>query len=255
MIFIEDRSEEQIEAIISFLKSFRKPFVIGLSGGVDSAVAAKLCSLAGKTKALIMPDEVTPKKNVNDAVQFAESIGIEHELIKIDGVVRAFGPFKNIRSQSNTKARARMVLLYRVANDEDSLVVGAGNKSEIMVGYFTKSGDGNCDILPIGDLYKTEVTNIAHRLGIPDEITEKAPSADLYEGQTDEMELGIDYLILDLILRGFELGMDVGETTTYLSINSDLVKRVENMVRESTHKRSPPVILKLGLRTPYIDWS
>jgi NH(3)-dependent NAD(+) synthetase (EC 6.3.1.5) len=154
-----------------------------------------------------MPDSITPKSNVDDAIETAKNFGIEYEIIDIEKILEDFGPFKSDLARANTKARIRMVLLYKKANEESSLVAGAGNKSEILTGYFTKYGDGACDILPIGDLYKTEVKYLAKALDIPKKIIDKVPSADLYEGQSDEKELGVDYATLDEMLRGFELQM------------------------------------------------
>ena len=254
MIVIKNKAEEQIEAITAFLKSFRKSMILGLSGGIDSSVVAKLCSLSVKTKALIMPDSITPKSNVDDAIETAKNFGIEYEIIDIEKILEDLGPFKSDLARANTKARIRMVLLYKKANEESSLVAGAGNKSEILTGYFTKYGDGACDILPIGDLYKTETKYLAKALDIPKKIIDKVPSADLYEGQSDEKELGVDYATLDEMLRGFELQMKKEEISRNLGIPLKEIEKVEKRVNENRHKRRTPIILKLGLRTPGVDW-
>jgi len=251
---IENRAKEQKDAIIEFMKSFDKPFIVGMSGGLDSSVVASLCSEAGKTMALIMPDSITSEESTKDAVELAENLSIGYEVINIDDMVKALSPFKSRVSEGNTKARVRMCLLYKRANEENCFVVGTSNKSEIMVGYSTKFGDGASDILPIGDLYKTEVRFLAKELGIPEKILKKVPSAGLYPGQTDEEELGIDYETLDLILKGLELQVNDDRIAEALNMPVSQIKRVREMVECSRHKRRAPYILKLGLRTPWIDW-
>jgi NAD+ synthase len=253
---IENRAKEHKDVIAHFLRSFDKPFILGMSGGLDSSVVAALCSEAGKTRALIMPEStnITSEESTRDAVELAENLSIEYEVINIDGMVKALSPFKSRVSEGNAKARARMCLLYKRANEEDCFVVGTSNKSEIMTGYSTKFGDGASDILPIGDLYKTEVRFLARELGIPEKIIKKVPSAELYPGQTDEGELGIDYETLDLILKGLELQINDEGIAGALNMPVARIKRVREMVECSRHKRRAPYILKLGVRTPWIDW-
>ncbi|MDY6984972.1 MAG: NAD+ synthase [Candidatus Thermoplasmatota archaeon] len=251
---IENRAKEQKDVIVHFLRSFDKPFIVGMSGGLDSSVVAALCSEAGKARALIMPDSVTSEQSTKDAVELANKLGVEHELMNIDNAVKALGLFKTKISEANAKARARMCLLYRRANEEDCFVVGTSNKSEIMMGYSTKFGDGASDILPIGDLYKTEVRFLARELSIPEAIIKKVPSAELYPGQTDEGELGMDYETLDLILKGLELQVNDDGIAGALNMPVARIERVREMVECSRHKRRAPYILKLGVRTPWIDW-
>jgi len=173
MISIENKSKEQKEAIISFLKSIDKPIILGMSGGLDSSVVAKLCSESIRTRALMLPESATPEDSTEDAIDLARELGIGYEVIDIDPAVRSLGPFKSQASEANAKARARMCFLYKKANEEGCLVAGTGNKSEIMVGYSTKFGDGACDLLPIGDLYKTEVRFLAKEIGIAEKIIKK----------------------------------------------------------------------------------
>jgi NAD+ synthase len=134
------------------------------------------------------------------------------------------------------------------------LVCGAGNKSELMIGYFTKYGDGGVDILPIGDVYKTHVFELAKYLALPDSIIEKQPSAGLTEGQTDEKEIGMPYKLLDSILLGLETFQTEENIADQLNIPISDVKRVRSMIYKSEHKRRVPIILKLGVRTPGNDW-
>jgi NAD+ synthase len=147
-----------------------------------------------------------------------------------------------------------MIVLYHYANAERRLVVGTSNKSEVLVGYFTKFGDGGADLEPIGDLYKTEVRALARRLGLPDKIIQKAPTAGLWKGQTDEGELGITYDRLDAILSGIELGLGEKEIARRADSNISEVARVAKMVRLSSHKRKFQPAPKIGFRTPGLDW-
>ncbi len=147
-----------------------------------------------------------------------------------------------------------MIVLYHFANTEGRLVVGTGNKTELLVGYFTKFGDGGADLEPIGDLYKTEVRQLAASMGIPDRVVTKAPSAGLWKGQTDEGEMGITYDRLDAILFGLEQGLDEKVIADRAETSVKEVERIVGTVRMSAHKRKFPSAPKIGLRTPGLDW-
>jgi NAD+ synthase len=134
------------------------------------------------------------------------------------------------------------------------LVAGTGNKSELLVGYFTKYGDGGVDMLPIGDLYKTQVWALAKELGLPERIVKKVPTAGLWKGQTDEGELGISYENLDCVLFGIERGQSDQEISRSTKVPLKEVKRIEAMIERSAHKRKMPHIPKTGIRTLGIDW-
>ena len=146
-----------------------------------------------------------------------------------------------------------MILLYEYANMTNSLVCGTSNKSEILVGYFTKYGDGGVDIMPIGDIYKTQVLELARYLKIPKEIITKPPTAGLIKGQTDEKELKLSYIELDMILAGLEKKMDISDIAKALGIKKSDVERIRKMRKSSQHKRRTALIPKLGLRTPGLD--
>ncbi|MEM3390796.1 MAG: NAD+ synthase [Archaeoglobaceae archaeon] len=234
---IVDRITQFIREIVE--KSKSTGVVLGLSGGVDSAVVAFLCVKAlGREKVLanIMPEKgVTPERDVEDALQVAKMLGIKHNVIEISPFVHLFletlGEDKN--AVINLKPRIRMTINYFFANKLQRLVVGTGNKSEIMVGYFTKYGDGAVDFNPIGDLYKTEVFEVAKFLGVPENIIKKKPTAGLYVGQTDEDEIGMSYAELDEILKAIEKG---------IKMENEKFKRVLSLISASDHKRKLPPI-------------
>jgi NAD+ synthase len=157
-------------------------------------------------------------------------------------------------ARANLKARLRMAILFEYAFMTKSLVCGTSNKSELLVGYFTKYGDGGVDIMPIGDLYKTEVFELAKYLKIPDEIIKKPPTAGLIKGQTDEKELGCNYKTLDTILLGLEQKKDLPIIAKNAGVNISFVEKIKNMRVKSQHKRQTPLVPKIGSRTPGTDW-
>ncbi len=234
--------------------------VIGLSGGLDSAVVLKLCVDAlgnEKVHALLMPERMEGNEDARDAEEYAKDMGIEYKIIEIEGIADEF--FNSLGGVSryalaNIKARARMALLYGYAYDRNLIVMGTSNKSELLTGYFTKFGDGGADFMPLGDLYKTQVVELAKHVGVPEKFIRKKPSAGLHPGQTDEDDLGMGYETLDRILQGIEKDLDDEDIAEECNIEEKEVARIREMVRRSAHKRKTPIIPKIGLRTVGWDW-
>ena len=244
-----------IKSFISFRvnEAKAKSVVIGLSGGLDSAVTTKMCVEAlGKEKVfcILLPTENTPKEDTEDALEFAKSLGVKYRIINISGIVKKIASTihnkMKKKEMGNIHARTRMIVLYYFANKNNYLVVGSGNKTELLMGYFTKYGDGACDIMPLGDLYKTQVRELAKHLKIPEKIINKTPRAGLWKGQTDESELGIKYEILDQILYGMEKGLKNNEIVKSVGVEISEVKRIKNIVNSTKHKRKMPEIARIG---------
>ncbi len=258
--------EEQVRIIESFLAhqleaSGRKGVVLGLSGGVDSALVAKLCvdALGARRVLALGLPEGRGGKDLEEARGWAKELGIEFRVVDIAPMVSAFDEHLKAKkadriARGNLRARARMVVLYWIANTEDRLVMGTGNKSELLMSYFTRWGDGGVDYQPIGDLYKTQVREMSRHLGLPERIIAKVPSAGLWAGQTDEAELGISYDELDRILLGIELQMEPEAIAEKARVALEQVLRIEEVVSASAYKRKMPLIPKLGIRTLGLDW-
>jgi len=214
-------------------------FVIGVSGGIDSAVAAALSFKASKkTLALIMPCE-SEANDLQDALKLVKKFKIPYKIIRLEKpyfAIKKLLPVKLSRvAAGNLKARLRMLILYSFANSGNALVVGCGNKTELKFGYFTKYGDGAADILPLGNLVKSEVRKAAQKLGIPSSIIKKPPSAGLWKGQTDEKEIGLSYDILDGILKNISSIKKLDRTGR---------KKAETLLIRGAHKMRLPEICK-----------
>jgi NAD+ synthase len=217
--------------------------VIGLSGGIDSSVVAALAkgALGDNVLGVIIPCH-SRDEDSEHARMVAEKFGIECERVDIGPVydrLMASLPKAGGIAPANLKPRLRMVTLYYFANMRNYLVLGTDNKAELMTGYFTKYGDGGVDLLPIASLYKREVREMARILSVPDEIITKPPSAGLWEGQTDEGEMGITYDELDSILQDLESG-------NLKSADPAKLKKVRGMISRSEHKRRLPDIFKVS---------
>ncbi|MFH1101643.1 MAG: NAD+ synthase [Methanobacteriota archaeon] len=238
-----------------------KNIVLGLSGGVDSATVAVLCQQTlgtAHTFCLFLPDETTPLQDRKHITLLLKKFKLKCHEKEITPLVHQMSSTCLLKPDkfalANIKARIRMALLFEYANMTKSLVCGTSNKSEILIGYFTKYGDGGVDIQPIGDLYKTRVYALAKHLKIPSEIIKKPPTAGLWKNQTDENEIGLDYQTLDKILYGLEQKRTVENIAAILSMKKSTVEHIHQMRKKSQHKRRTPLIPKLGMRTPGLDW-
>lgn len=235
--------------IVDFIRDYVakagvKGVVLGLSGGIDSSLVATLaCEAIGPDKVLgiILPvDANRDARNIDDAKLLAEHLDMKYEIFELKEAVAAYDSLNLDKvARGNLAARLRMVTWYARANQENRLVLGTGNKTELMIGYFTKYGDGGTDVLPIGELYKANVWDLARFVGVPEKLIQKAPSAGLWEGQTDEGEIGISYPDLDSILfLHLEKGMNVEEIVDR-GIERSKIERVLTMMTRSQHKRDP----------------
>lgn len=217
-----------------------KGIVMGISGGIDSSVVALLSKKAvGKNNllCLLMPCH-SHKQDLEDARLLARKFKLKTKFIDLCKIYDNFLqllPQADSKTKGNLKARLRMVTLYYFANKLNCLVAGTGNKSEFYAGYFTKYGDAGVDILPIGDLYKNQVRDLARSLGVPARIIDKPPSAGLWLGQTDEQELGITYDDLDATLSYILTGKKKRHTSRHL-------KKVKKIICVTEHKRSGPSV-------------
>ncbi|MEY4505050.1 MAG: synthetase, NH3-dependent [Pseudomonadota bacterium] len=240
--------------LVGFLKKemlatgFRRA-VFGLSGGIDSAVTAVLCQKAfGKNiLAVMMPSDTTNPQNMSDALALCEKFNIEAEHVDLKNMLLAY-PLsldgKHLR-RGNLCARLRMAILYDISSRERAIVVGTSNKSEIILGYGTHYGDTACAINPLGSLYKTQIFGLAKHLGVTNEILTKAPSADLWEGQTDEDELGHTYANLDKVMYSI---FNEGKTPSELKdagADSAIVDFVMNRYESNTFKSRLPKIAQI----------
>ncbi len=235
---LEKKLSDWIENKVTMAKA--KGVVLGLSGGIDSAVVAVLCKkvFPKHTLTLVMPCH-SINKDLDDALELAKKFNIFYKIIDLSEIYDLFvsvlldrkekkASFK--LAEENIKPRLRMITLYYFANKLNYLVVGTGNKTELMVGYFTKYGDGGADILPLGNLLKNQVRELAEYLRIPKKIISKPPSAGLWKGQTDEEEIGVSYEQLDKYLNGEELN------------NKMIEEVIQNKIITNEHKRSTPSI-------------
>ena len=235
----------------SFKKAGFSKAVLGLSGGIDSALVAYLLRDAlGKENvlAIMMPYKSSNPDSLNHAKLVVEDLGINSKTIEITEMIDAY--FKNEKEATslrmgNKMARERMSILFDYSSKENALVVGTSNKTEIYLGYSTQFGDSACALNPVGDLYKTNIWALSRYLKIPNELIEKKPSADLWEGQTDEQEMGLTYKEADQVMyRLLEENKTVEEVLAE-GFNKDLVDNIVRRINRSEYKRRMPLIAKI----------
>jgi NAD+ synthase len=240
--------------------------LLGLSGGIDSALVAYLVAEAIGPQNLLcvlMPYRTSSPQSRSDAEDVARRLGSPSRLVDISPIVDGYfesgsAPDGEARHEAlrrgNFMARARMAVLYDHSVTWRGLVVGTGNKTETLIGYTTIFGDAACAFNPIGDLYKSQVRQLAEALGVPDSILRKAPSADLWPGQTDESEVGFSYAELDRLLYWLVDRRRKPEELAEMGFEPTLVERVIRMVAGAEFKRQVPPIAKLGPRTAGVDY-
>ncbi|WP_336364369.1 NAD+ synthase [Halalkalicoccus salilacus] len=251
-------SEEELETVNARITGFiadtveeagADGAVLGLSGGIDSTLTAHLAVDAlgtDRLHGLVLPATVSSEENMSDAELVARELGISYDVIEIEPIVdslldalpEADGDHVAV---GNARARIRAVLNYLLANHENRLVLGTGNRAEAAVGYFTKYGDGAVDCHPIGNLYKQQVRQLAHHVGIAEDLAEKTPTAELWADQTDESEMGVDYDTLDAVLALHVDGpLSRAATVRTVDCEPDAVDRIVGMYERSAHKRQVP---------------
>jgi NAD+ synthase len=234
--------------------------VLGLSGGVDSAVCAYLAAEAlgaENVTGVILPHRTSAARSRTDAETVAAKLGIRAEVVEISPMVDPLFRDQKIEDplrRGNVMARARMIVLYDISSRDRALVFGTSNKTELLLGYGTLFGDMASALNPLGDLYKTQIWELARTLGVPAEVIQKRPSADLWEGQTDEGEMGFTYRDADLVLALLVDHRRTVEETIAMGWDEKLVRRIRQKMEQSQFKRRPPLIAKVSGRTVNVDF-
>ncbi|GAB6879324.1 NAD+ synthase [Halorubrum gandharaense] len=250
----DEELDDARDRIVSFIQSVvddagADGAVLGLSGGIDSTLTAHLAVEALGVDGLhgiTMPAEVNDPEIMSDAERVAESLGIEYDVVEIQPIAETFfeqypDAAEDRMAKGNVFVRTRAVLNYFVANAENRIVLGTGNRAEAATGYFTKYGDQAVDCNPIGNLYKMQVRQLAKHVGVPHDLVMQKPTAGMWTGQTDEEEMGLDYDTLDAILAvHVDGGLSRAATARELDVPVEAVDRVVELYETSKHKRSMP---------------
>ena len=237
-----------------------KTGIVGLSGGVDSAVSAFLTAEAigpENTFCVMMPYKDSNPDSIKHAELAIKKLGCKSDLVNITPMVEPlFDLHKDMDRlrKGNIMARERMIVLYDYSQKINGLVIGTGNKTETLLGYTTIFGDSASAINPIGDLYKTQIWQLAEFLGVPDEITNKPPSADLWDGQTDEGEFGFTYKEVDELLYLLVDERKSDEELIKSGFDIKFISRIKKLIQRSQYKRRPPLIAKITYRTVNLDF-
>ncbi|PRM94937.1 NAD(+) synthetase [Aliarcobacter cryaerophilus] len=231
------------------LKTGLKKITLGLSGGLDSAVVAVLCKevFDDNLNCVLMPSQFSSKASIDDAIELCKKFDIKYEIVSIEPMLSAY--LKNMEENSlrigNFSARLRMSVLYDISARENSLVVGTSNKSELLLGYGTIFGDLACAINPIGDIYKSDLFEFAKYLGVNDSILTKAPSADFYEGQSDEADLGYSYSKIDSLLKKMIDENRSKDELLALGFEDEFIETIKKRVKINEFKRRLPIVAKI----------
>src|SRR2546425_3894349 len=261
MSTLEIECDSVARDIVAFIRKVTKDAgvngaVVGLSGGVDSSLVARLLVEAlGSNNVLgvLMPTDFTPKEDTGDALTLAKQLGIRSEIIEIQSIFQSFMSSLDQDRQSsrgkitlaNLRSRIRMVVLYFFANKLNYLVAGTGDRSEDLIGYFTKYGDGGVDFLPISHLYKTQVRKLAEFLGIPGRIAYKPSSPQLYPGHNATDEIPVDYDVLDMVEKMlFDDKLSPADVSIKCDLRRGIVDEVARRYANSSHKRLYPPMLR-----------
>ena len=223
--------------------------IFGLSGGVDSVVTAYLCanSIKDNTTVLILPDsKISPKEETEDAIKVVDELGLNYRLLDINLIHGSYA--KNLepddKALGNLSARIRKNIIYYYANAKNLTVLGTSDKTEHLIGYFTKFGDGAADLLPISSLYKNQVRGLAKYLGVPDSIIKKKSSPNLWKNHFAEIELDASYEQIDCVLYCiFDEKISIDETVKRTAIDKNTVEKIYNLYKKSKHKRITPEML------------
>ena len=231
------------------LKTGLKKITLGLSGGLDSAVVAVLCKevFDDNLNCVLMPSQFSSKASIDDAIELCKKFDIKYEIVSIEPMLSAY--LKNMQESSlrigNFSARLRMSVLYDISARENSLVVGTSNKSELLLGYGTIFGDLACALNPIGNIYKSDLFEFAKYLGVNDSILKKAPSADFYEGQSDEADLGYSYSKIDSLLKKMIDENRSKDELLALGFEDEFIETIKKRVKINEFKRRLPIVAKI----------